>query len=220
LDCIAINLGTLQAARDRSENLYKDAGEKKWDVILLSPEQLKTKGFRMLLDNPAFRKDLWTICIDEAHLSVQWGADFRPAYDSLGTLHGRMPDHTMLIGLTATCNSRETFPDIRWVAMTRHRTVVFCRTLDLCHRVSLYLWSCMPKGKEQYQRLRTYTAQCRPEFNTETRELMGKPGSLLMIVMATVAFGMGMDSDIQDAICLGTPNSANEWVQQVGRAAR
>ncbi|KDQ05497.1 hypothetical protein BOTBODRAFT_182519 [Botryobasidium botryosum FD-172 SS1] len=113
LDYITINLGILQAAHDRSESLYKSAATKKWDAILLSPEQPKIKGFHMLLNSRAFRKDLRTTCIGEAHLSVQWGADFGPAYDSLGTLHGRMPDHTMLVGLTTICSMGATEIAIR-----------------------------------------------------------------------------------------------------------
>ncbi|KDQ06623.1 hypothetical protein BOTBODRAFT_72546, partial [Botryobasidium botryosum FD-172 SS1] len=94
---VAINSASLFKACVQGEDLYKRAKGGEWDVVLISPEQLETKGFHWLFLDGAFCENLCSSNIDEAHLMVTWGCDFREAYRNVGHIHSRFPDHSSLI---------------------------------------------------------------------------------------------------------------------------
>ncbi|KAI0057599.1 P-loop containing nucleoside triphosphate hydrolase protein [Artomyces pyxidatus] len=98
---LAINVDTLDAARERREDLWETA-RTKTSIILLSPEQLVSKGFESLLEDKTFQHRLRFLDVDEIHLLDQWGETFRKAFQQIGYTRARMPDHVVLTGLTAT----------------------------------------------------------------------------------------------------------------------
>ncbi|KDQ08757.1 hypothetical protein BOTBODRAFT_118102, partial [Botryobasidium botryosum FD-172 SS1] len=226
---VAINSQTIAEARTMGEDLYASVRSSRFDMVLLSPEQLSSKGFEKLLDDPEFRKNFWSLCIDEAHLCVLWGEDFREAYRVLGDIRARIPAHTVVIAVTATLpggaaeealrEHQRSFPQLRWILDQKRATAIYCNTIDLGLRVAIYLWNCMPPGPERLRRLRIYNALMRQEHNIETIRMLGTD-SEFNVVVGTVAFGLGLDVAIRDVVCLGVPSSVDQWVQQIGRAAR
>ena len=81
-----------------------------------------------------------------------------------------------------------------------------------------------PTGSKNLQKNRLvdmYTRACRPEFKESLLDLFVQPGNHLRVVIATTAFGMGIDCpDINRIIHWGTPSSLEQYAQETGRAGR
>ena len=70
--------------------------------MLLSAERLVSPDVDAILRNEKFRENLVLLGIDEAHVLVPWGKDFRKAYHQNFLLRRRLPDHVALIAVSAT----------------------------------------------------------------------------------------------------------------------
>ncbi|KAH9934137.1 P-loop containing nucleoside triphosphate hydrolase protein [Fomitopsis serialis] len=101
LSSLVINSRTLEAARASSTNLWVRA-RAGVTMLLLSPEQLASKGFESLLQNPTFRNRVCAVGLDEAHALDTWGASFRKSYRQIGFIRARMPDRVRIIAASAT----------------------------------------------------------------------------------------------------------------------
>ncbi|TFY74161.1 hypothetical protein EWM64_g9851 [Hericium alpestre] len=101
LKALAINSLTLEKARKTGRNLWKDA-RLGISIIILSPEQLVSRAFEELIQDHAFTARIFFIGIDEIQLLDIWGAGFRKAFQQIGFIRARLPEHVVLIALTAT----------------------------------------------------------------------------------------------------------------------
>ncbi|KAF7800028.1 hypothetical protein EIP86_011271 [Pleurotus ostreatoroseus] len=103
LDALVINQETTAEAALRGENLWNKALEHKGPLILLlSPEQLTTKGFESLIRANHFMARICAYAIDEFHLLNSWGKGFRKSFQQIGFVRARLRQGTVLIGTTAT----------------------------------------------------------------------------------------------------------------------
>ena len=110
------------------------------------------------------------------------------------------------------------------------KTVVFCRRLEdtallyMSLQNTLKQFFTFPTGSVNIQKNRLvdmYTRACRPEFKESLIELFVQEESILRVVIATTAFGMGIDcSNIRKIIHWGTPSSLEQYAQETGRAGR
>jgi ATP-dependent DNA helicase RecQ len=217
------------------------AGELK--LLYVSPERLVTDSFLDLLRGaaPAF------IAVDEAHCVSMWGHDFRPEYRQLGALKEALPG-VCLHAYTATAtqqvrddiaqqlrlaNARTLVgsfdrPNLSYkverrgnvleqvrAGIERHRGdsgIVYCiRRADvdsLCERLGELGYRALPyhAGLDDATRKRNQEAFIREEVDT---------------IVATVAFGMGIDkSNVRYVIHAGMPKSLEHYQQESGRAGR
>jgi hypothetical protein len=252
---------SLQAASLEGRNLFSEIQQCQWPVVLLSAERLASTEIDKILRDETFRENLVLLGIDEAHVLVPWGKDFRQAYRQIPLLRKRLPPHTAIVTVTATlsagrdftslCNElgfkhgryhcirlsserpnvqmivRELthtlggyqFPDILWAFKHGVKTVVYCRTLDLCFRVALYGWRQSP-AVVALDNVRLWTSITSPSYNDRTLELF-KTREETTTIVASIAFGMGMNvQNISDVINLGLPSTLCNLVQQNGRAGR
>lgn len=102
LKSLVINSDTTSAA---SSNLWVDA-RSRYTVILLSPEELNSDGFRDLLKQKTFFDRACMFGVDEIHLIYWWGKSFCPAFQLIGQMRARLARNKgkliPLVGLTAT----------------------------------------------------------------------------------------------------------------------
>ncbi|KAF8191272.1 P-loop containing nucleoside triphosphate hydrolase protein, partial [Pholiota molesta] len=97
----AINSVTKEEAAKKEINIWKQV-EAETDVILVSPEMIKSPGFQYLVDSQAFSARLFAICFDEVHLLNSWGLAFRTEFQQVAFLRKRFIRPVVLFGTTAT----------------------------------------------------------------------------------------------------------------------
>ncbi|KAJ3786380.1 P-loop containing nucleoside triphosphate hydrolase protein [Lentinula aff. detonsa] len=104
LPALVINSDTIQEAKDKKlPDLWKRAEEDlKITIILISPEQLRSKQYETALKHPSFYHRIYALVVDEVHLLLTWGKSFRKPFQQIGLARSRLPDSVVLIALTAT----------------------------------------------------------------------------------------------------------------------
>jgi ATP-dependent DNA helicase RecQ len=231
---------TPAVARERERALL--AG--RFDLVYVSPERLLTDPFLELLD----RSPLALFAIDEAHCVSQWGHDFRPEYRGLDVLARRYPK-VPRIALTATADEptrREILehlslpraglfvagfdrPNLRYevVAKTNapRQLVSFLRAR---HDGEAGIVYCLTRAKveETAERLAAEGVRAVPYHAGLDREVRERNQRRFqeedgLVVVATIAFGMGIDKpDVRFVAHLDLPKSLEAYYQETGRAGR
>jgi len=213
------------------------------DLLYLSPERLLGGEF---LDRLA-GIDIALIAIDEAHCVSQWGHDFRPEYAQLGVLRGRFPG-VPLIALTATADAQTRAdivrvlglagagqhitgfdrPNIRYTVLEKHKPFdQLMRFLQTRQGQSGIVYALSRKRVEEIaDRLRekgtgaaAYHAGLSADRRGEVQERFLRDE--LQVVVATVAFGMGIDKpDVRFVVHYDLPRNIEGYYQETGRAGR
>lgn len=215
------------------------------DLLYVAPERLLTERFLSLLD----RTHIALFAIDEAHCVSQWGHDFRPEYVQLSILHERYPDIPR-IALTATAdaptraeiaqrlqleNARHFVtgfdrPNIRYhvrmeaggarEALLRfirekhagEAGIVYCLSRKRVDEVSAWL------GSQGLTALAYHAGMEADARRLTQARFLNEDG---VIVVATIAFGMGIDKpDVRFVAHLNLPKSLEAYYQETGRAGR
>lgn len=220
-------------------------------LVLAAPERVMTGGFRALLAKLADASNLGAIAIDEAHCISQWGHDFRPEYRMLRELRQVVPGVPMhAFTATATPRVREDIIDQLDLHEPEVLVGVFDRP-NLTYRVrarSKAAEQAAAAIRDMQQRGEGGGAiiYCLSRKNTESlaKQLRdkgfnaehyhaGMPATKrhtveqrfsreqLDVVVATVAFGMGIDrSNVRLVIHATMPKSIEAYQQETGRAGR
>jgi ATP-dependent DNA helicase RecQ len=213
------------------------------DLLYVAPERLMMTDFLDMLDGV----QIALIAIDEAHCVSQWGHDFRPEYLQLAQLGERFPG-VPRIALTATADlqSREDIrhrlkldgakmflasfdrPNIRYSivqkASPQRQLLAFLRA----HQGESGIVYCLSRAtvEETAAALQThginalpYHARLEPEVRSRNQDaFLAEEG---LVLVATVAFGMGIDKpDIRFVAHLDLPGSLEAFYQETGRAGR
>ncbi|WP_085555728.1 DNA helicase RecQ [Azospirillum agricola] len=214
------------------------------DLVYVAPERLVTPRFLDLLD----RTNLALFALDEAHCVSQWGHDFRPEYLQLSILHERHP-MVPRIALTATADVQTRNEIKEKLGLTDAR--VFLSSFDrpnITYRVvpkkserqqmlaflnenhpeDAGIVYCMSRAKvedtaawlnAQGREALPYHAGLPADVREANQDRFIKSEGLVMV--ATVAFGMGIDKPNVRFVChLDPPKSLEAYYQETGRAGR
>lgn len=231
---------SLDAARRVEQALL--AGE--LDLLYVAPERLLTERFLALLA----RSRAALFAIDEAHCVSQWGHDFRPEYIQLDMLHERWPT-VPRIALTATADvptrheitrrlrleqarvflSSFDRPNIRYrVVEKKQPRQQLLRLIREDHAEDSGIVYCLSRRsvEETAQFLRSqrlnalpYHAGLSPATRQEHQHRFLREDGIIMV--ATIAFGMGIDKpDVRFVAHLDLPKSLEAYYQETGRAGR
>ncbi|ROS48343.1 DNA helicase RecQ [Frigoribacterium sp. PhB118] len=246
LEAVGVRAAFLNSTQDPDRRRAVEqafvAGE--LDMLYLAPERLKLESTKSLLD----RGHVSLFAIDEAHCVAQWGHDFRPDYLELSVLHERWPD-VPRIALTATATEtthREISrrlelddakhfvadfdrPNIQYrieakdgpqqqllrFIRTEHdgdAGIVYCLSRKSVESTAEFLVKqgipALPyhAGLEAQTRARNQARFLRDEG---------------IVMVATIAFGMGIDKpDVRFVAHLDLPKSVEGYYQETGRAGR
>ncbi|KAL1944891.1 hypothetical protein VTO73DRAFT_2511 [Trametes versicolor] len=101
IKAVVINSDTVDHALRHGKDIWAAASSTA-SVILLGPEQLKSPGFRGLLETKGFSPRLVGLGVDEIHLLNSWGLEFRPVFRQIGDARVRVSEGTIVIATTAT----------------------------------------------------------------------------------------------------------------------
>ncbi|MBC8318904.1 MAG: DNA helicase RecQ [Desulfobulbaceae bacterium] len=213
------------------------------DLLYVAPERLMSNDFlERLTEVPVA-----LFAIDEAHCVSQWGHDFRPEYMQLGRLRGLFPN-IPLIALTATAEGQTKAdilarlnlqqskcyiagfdrPNIRYTVMDKQKPKVQLQTfLEGRHEESGIVYCLSRKRVEQVAAQLTsaglsaaaYHAGLHPEERKQVQDDFLKDN--LQVVVATVAFGMGIDKpNVRFVFHYDLPKNIESYYQETGRAGR
>ena len=80
--------------------------------MLLSPEQLVSEHFAKLLEDETYWNRICALGVDEVHLLLSWGAQFRKPFRQIGHVRAQLPDTAVLIALTATMRAGPAYKSV------------------------------------------------------------------------------------------------------------
>ena len=246
LTALGVRAGFLNSTQDFEQRREVEqaflSGE--LDLLYLAPERLRVESTVRLLD----QGKISLFAIDEAHCVSQWGHDFRPDYLMLSELHERWPD-VPRIALTATATEathREIAtrlnlteakhfvasfdrPNIQYrivskdnpqrqlldLLRTEHEGdagIVYCLSRNSVDKTAAFLTDSGIEAVPYHAGLDSRTrARNQSRFLREDG----------LVVVATIAFGMGIDKpDVRFVAHLDLPKSVEGYYQETGRAGR
>ncbi|HKO92995.1 MAG TPA: RecQ family ATP-dependent DNA helicase, partial [Polyangiaceae bacterium] len=247
LESLGLRVARIHSGRPRAESrqVCADYVAGALDFLFVAPERLGVAGFPELLA----RRPLGLVAIDEAHCISQWGHDFRPDYRLLGQrLPSLRP--APVVALTATATpivQRDIVAQLGLSAKARlfihgfrrdnlaleallvakkERPALALHWLSQPDRLPAIVYAPTRKAAEAgaevlatRQRAAVYHAGLSAELRERVQNdfLSGR----LDVVVATVAFGMGIDkADVRSVLHLGLPASVESYYQEIGRAGR
>ncbi|MGY8689006.1 MAG: RecQ family ATP-dependent DNA helicase, partial [Verrucomicrobiales bacterium] len=230
---------------DETREVYDQLAEGKLKLLYIAPERLANEGFL----NRLRRLPIAMLAIDEAHCISEWGHNFRPDYLKLSRLVKDLKIPRVL-ALTATATPpvsediRKAFkitkkdhvqlsfhrtnldlrvtpcaaPTRNGVLLERLRerpdesTIVYVTLQHTAESVATYLQKAGVKA-------RAYHAGLPAEVRVECQDAF--MSGQIPIIVATIAFGMGIDkSDIRAIYHYNFPKSLESYSQEIGRAGR
>ena len=234
--------------QEESSALEKQLLRNELTLLYAAPERINTPRMKGLLASLHERGLLSLFAIDEAHCVSQWGHDFRPEYRSLSLLHESFPDVPRM-ALTATADAltrqdmverlkledaREFIssfdrPNIRYSIVektdptrqllrfieTEHAGeagIVYCQSRRRVEEIADMLQDAGLKAMAYHAGLDASVRQQRQD------RFLRDDG---MIMVATIAFGMGIDKpDVRFVAHLDMPKNIEGYYQETGRAGR
>lgn len=214
------------------------------DMVYVAPERLLMDDFQRLIDNAKIA----LFAIDEAHCMSQWGHDFRPHYAQLSQLAERFP-HIPRVALTATADAptrRDIVnflqlqdggsfvsgfdrPNIHYTIAVKDSAkqqilafiknnhakdsgIVYCLSRQSVEDTAA--WLC----EEGFNAL-PYHAGLSPETRAKNQQKFLREERIIMV--ATIAFGMGIDKpDVRFVAHMNIPKNIEAYYQETGRAGR
>ena len=247
LNSIGLKAKSLTSANSSEENyrIQEDFKQGKLKILYVSPERMMKDSFLKFLKSNEIVIDLFVV--DEAHCIAKWGHDFRKDYERLSEIKDSFAS-SVIAGFTATAD-RATRNEINQRLLGSNGTIFVKgfdrpnlsfqvkskvnwknKIIDLLNQhkgESGIIYVLSQKDTEKVSEFlnqngftsRPYHAGLNNQTKQENQDdFMTKTG---LIIVATIAFGMGIDKpDVRFVFHLNLPQTVEDFYQEVGRAGR
>ncbi len=228
---------------DQARQVLAKLHNRELDLLYIAPERLMSDDFLARLSDV----DIALFAIDEAHCVSQWGHDFRPEYQRLSQLRGHFPK-VPVIALTATADSQtrddiikvlglefcnkhiSSFdrPNIRYTVSEKHQPFQqLSRFMEKYTEDAGIVYALSRKRVEELAvklqesgiKAAAYHAGLSAEVRAGVQEAFLRDE--IHVVVATVAFGMGIDKpNVRFVVHYDLPKNIEGYYQETGRAGR
>ena len=226
-----------------ANQVQDQARQGKIKILYVAPERLAISGFQRFLQS----LDVSLIAIDEAHCISEWGHDFRPDYRNLKSLRKDFPG-VPVIALTATATEPVREDIVNQLALDKPEIFIssfnrpnltytiqpkteplgsLLHLLEKHQGGSAIIYRFSRKATEEtalelsergFSAL-PYHAGLERDLRRETQEKFIR--DQVQIVVATIAFGMGIDKpDVRLVVHYDLPKTVEGYYQETGRAGR
>ena len=241
-DAFGIRAAALTSVSEDPRAIRDALRDGQLDLLYVAPERATSEDFRRLLEEI----EIALFAIDEAHCVSEWGHDFRPDYRLLRPLLDQHRDVPRL-ALTATADRRTRAdilvqlgipesglviagfdrPNIRYHVRPRDGVGAQLKALLKAQPGPGIVYATSRNATEKLavqlgaggRRALPYHAGLPPEVRSANQAAF--VASEDMVIVATVAFGMGIDKpDVRFVAHAGIPKSIEGYYQETGRAGR
>ncbi|MBB5338714.1 RecQ family ATP-dependent DNA helicase [Tunturiibacter gelidoferens] len=229
-------------SRDEARQACRDYLDGTLQFLFIAPERMRVPNFPEMLA----RRKPSLIAIDEAHCISAWGHDFRPDYRTLGDfLPALRPAPVIALTATATPTVQRdiitqlklTQPELFIHGFRRHNLAIevvelskprrneFTANLlkEKSNRPAIVYAPSRKSAEELASSLGGSAAAYHAGLDPATRERVQRHflTGRLEVVVATIAFGMGIDkADVRTVVHTALPGSVEQYYQEIGRAGR
>jgi len=235
----------LHSGMDTAELRQTEVGIERgaFQLVFVAPERLLTPRMLALIDRIGVR----TFAIDEAHCISHWGHDFRPEYRQLAQLKERFAN-VSVHAFTATATERVRAdivqqlrlqdptvlvgdfdrPNLTYRIVPRYNASAQVLEIVRRHAGQAVIVYCLSRRETEETAAELQAAGIRAAHYHAGMDAASRrttqdafAAEHLDVVVATVAFGMGIDrSDVRSVIHATLPKSIEHYQQETGRAGR